>query len=65
MVHDHYLPKINRASDDWAYRAFIPSPQTISPDLAALKKLLEDFQKAIAAAEIVDALTTQPDCVDP
>lgn len=31
----------------------------------AWKKLIEDFTKAKEAAEIVDKLTGQPDCVDP
>ncbi len=48
-----------------------PSPPTvtfadISPQrIAELRSLIERFEKAVAAAKVVDALTGQPDCEDP
>jgi hypothetical protein len=33
-------------------------------EIAALKKLINDFKEAVAAAKIVDNLTGQKDCVD-
>ena len=42
---------------------------TLGPDLGEqikeLKALIAEFREAVAAARKVDALTGQPDCVDP
>lgn len=67
MVHDYYQPLIPQRWDWHPLVPFTPSPvqpvQPLDPD--ALRKLLDDYRKATEAAERVDALTGQPDCVDP
>lgn len=53
MVYDHYQP-------------LIPKTIEVDPiDTAYWEKVFEDFRKAKEAAETVDKLTGQPDCVDP
>lgn len=42
----------------------ITSPLPQLP-MAELKKLIEEFKEAVAAARTVDRLTNQPDCEDP
>ena len=66
-VYDHYrdlFPKPNQdfvtITTDGVSPAVIPSQ-----DLAELRKLIEEFKEAIAAAKVVDRLTGQPDCEDP
>lgn len=77
MIHDHYEPRI----EPWIRRVFpspfvpfVPSdprrgrklPKQLDDDeIETLRKLIEDFSVARKAAETVDALTSQPNCVDP
>jgi hypothetical protein len=49
MVHDYYAPKL----------------EDLSLPKLDIPKLLEDFRRAQEAAQTVDTLTGQPDCVDP
>lgn len=62
MVMDHYRPQFDRFIQPQA-----PQQWTITqgPDLAELRKLIEDFKAATEAAKKVDALTAQPNCEDP
>ncbi len=62
MVMDHYEPLIPRVVPT----TFTPAIgfHTFDPH-AELRKLIEDFKEAVAAARKVDALTKQPDCEDP
>ena len=72
MVHDHYRPLIPaiplqplphwRMPEKPDQEKFV----ILSPEEAErLRKLFADFKKAVEAAATVDALTGQPDCVDP
>lgn len=76
MVHDYYQPRIpDRAWPIQPLEPFIPwvQPKEVDPlqtlpprdYLDLIEKLLKDFKVAVKAAEQVDALTAQPDCVDP
>lgn len=70
MVHDTYFPKF----DPWI-NPVVPLPMPTSPPMDQiqivptqfdeLRKLIEDYRKALEAAKVVDRLTGQPDCVDP
>lgn len=63
MVMDYYEPQF-----PWTVTAPSPrwSPIHIEEAPAAdWLKLIGDLKKASAAAAIVDAMTNQPDCVDP
>ncbi len=63
MVMDHYLPKIPApSSSQWTWIEAQPSAKA---EIEELKKVIADFKKAVDAAKKVDALTNQPDCVDP
>ncbi len=75
MVHDHYDPLIPQPGGtgtngtSW-WTPPIGDSVTIYPlqstyDIATLVKLIEDYYEAKKAAEIVDKLTGQPDCIDP
>lgn len=69
QVYDYFQPDITKWSN----------PNTVMPNLGQvvwgaqftgaevgeIRALLADFRKAKAAAEVVDKLTKQPDCVDP
>lgn len=46
----------------------IPMKLTPPPDpfeIEQLRKLIEDFREAVKAAEVIDRVTGEPDCVDP
>lgn len=74
MVHDHFWPRIPEKLPEikpvtWPTW---PPPEDNQPELTAvwaeierIKKLIEEFREAGKAAEKVDKLTGQPDCVDP
>lgn len=40
-------------------------PLATPTQLFELRSLIDRFEKAVAAAKVVDNLTDQPDCVDP
>ncbi len=63
MVMDQYKPYI---PDQWPYNPIqpLPQPQPIQ-DPAQLQEMIDAFHKAVAAAEVYDRLTGQPDCIDP
>lgn len=71
MVSEHY---------EDAFRKYIPTwPQLPTPHIpegapawvteptwvTELRAMIADFRKAMEAAKVVDALTKQPDCIDP
>lgn len=64
MVHDFYDPR---------FRPYLPIIPLVDPfiqpqlqlDAEAIKKMIEDYHKAMEAAKTVDKLTAQPDCEDP
>lgn len=65
MVFDNYYDRFER------YEPYRP-PQTITftqpllqLPLDELRKLIDEFKEAVAAARTVDRLTGQPDCADP
>jgi len=72
MVHDSFHPRIR----PWVERVVPMSPEPfhpqrlapeidLSPDeLRTIRKILDDYKKANAAARVVDDLTGQPDCID-
>lgn len=77
MVHDHFYPIIPtdwRPSVDpvqtidstgaWPFTSFT-GVAALRAEVAALAKVVADFRAAVEAARTVDALTAQPDCVDP
>jgi hypothetical protein len=63
MVHDHYFdrfkPYVQPQETKW------PWPAEPPVDTDELRKLIDEFKEAIAAAKKIDVLTKQPDCVDP
>lgn len=69
MVMDHYQPLI----PEFTPLPYIQQPGNIQPpfawppsvDLVALRRLIDEFNAAVAAAKTVDKLTGQPDCEDP
>lgn len=73
MVHDHFdriipnpLPPDNQGIGWFSGSGVFPHVcPDISTQIAELKKLIADFKEAVEAAKKVDALTGQPDCVDP
>ncbi len=69
MVYDHYKGSFPWINPDPFSTDRIPSPVHIEEVpkivLKDLKKKVEEFEKAKAAAEVVDTLTDQKDCVDP
>jgi hypothetical protein len=80
MVHDHFNPFIpgiplapvpydppQPPSVPWPGFVSLPGGDILQivSQIAALKELIERFEKAVAAAKVVDALTSQPDCLDP
>lgn len=69
MVMDHYQPIIPAITPLPYIR---PAPGAVqsfewpqSVDLVALRRLIDEFNAAVAAAKTVDRLTGQPDCEDP
>jgi hypothetical protein len=79
MVHDHFEPIIpgfpgpgtpvqplvpQQPLTPWPQSNLFDILATIG-QIAQLKDLIDRFEKAVAAAEVVDRLTAQPDCVDP
>ncbi len=72
MVHDHYLPQFpnpfsplnpkDSTAPSWP-ATNVSSWPTI--DLDRLAKLVAEFKEAAEAAQKIDKLTKQPDCVDP
>lgn len=69
MVMDHYQPLIPEITP--LGPTFGPTAPPIqygwppSVDLVALRRLIDEFNAAVAAAKTVDKLTGQPDCEDP
>lgn len=77
MVHDHFLPQFPAPVTPTFPK--LPDPTKTSPpywptttistwpalDLDRLEKLINDFKEAAEAAQKIDVLTKQPDCVDP
>lgn len=79
MVHDYYKDRIPE-SWPWRLlpepsdrkprgnplgNGFPYGPPIPSKEIQDLRKLIDDFRQAVEAAKKVDALTAQPDCVDP
>jgi hypothetical protein len=76
MVHDHYDPLIPQPynpqpwppavpGDNSTTIWFTPPPPKPPYDPEETQRLIELFKRAKEAAETVDKLTGQPDCVDP
>lgn len=65
MVMDHYGPLFPQGTSPWDI--FRPQPPANDPlvDGLALRKLIDEFKEAVAAAKKIDVLTKQPDCEDP
>lgn len=61
MVSDHYQPLII----PWTHKITPNIPHIDQFELDKLVQLLRDYREAIEAAEKVDRLTKQPDCIDP
>jgi len=65
MVHDHYRDQFG----GWQWPPIHPNPYApaIPPveEQERLRKIIQDFREAQAAAEKLDKLMKQPDCVDP
>lgn len=71
MVHDHFQDPFKQ------FDQFIPKPGGIgsfpyaipptpgAADLENMSKLVREFKEAVAAAEKLDVLLKQRDCVDP
>jgi hypothetical protein len=56
---------LSQVMDQWA-PAFPPSPPAkFTPNEEDLRTLIDAFHKAVEAAKVFDAVTGQPDCVDP
>lgn len=79
MVHDHYDKLIPRVPP-WVTtpepgictdpvtkpRRVVALPKMpTEAEIKRLQKVIDDFREAMKAAEKVDVLTAQPDCVDP
>lgn len=68
MVSDHYRERFPTwPSEPWQPPKADTPTVVIGPtvDLGELRKLIDEFKEAIAAAQKLDALMRQPDCVDP
>jgi hypothetical protein len=66
MVHDFYEPRIPRQWGDYQQPTITITPQLpTAAEVAELRQLIKDFREAVEAAKRIDALTNQPDCVDP
>src|SRR5579863_882455 len=67
-VHDHFNPLFPPIVPT-AAPSFDPTtlqwPIVPAPDLTEMRKLIYDFKEAVAAAQKLDMLMKQPDCVDP
>ncbi len=70
MVFDHFdgrIPTITQvqapANPEW-YK-YVPLADDFQKSIDELEKSIDNFKKAGAAAEVVDNLTNQPDCLDP
>jgi predicted nucleic acid-binding Zn-ribbon protein len=60
MVHNSFEDQFPRSEPfQW------PSLSTPTIDLDRLERLVKDFKDAVKAAELLDRLLKQPDCVDP
>lgn len=79
MVHDHYEPLIPKIvpwvqpqptimpgfPDYVPYTITVPDNKEVEQKMKDLQEVIDSFKKAKEAAETVDKLTKQPDCVDP
>lgn len=68
-VHDHYnplfppmVPPVDQVVTPIDWSKVFPQP---APDLSEMRKLIDEFKEAVAAAQKLDTLLKQPDCVDP
>lgn len=68
-VQDHYEPLFPRPANPaptiTGPSVFTWPPQFTPEEVAALRKLIANYQEAMKAAETIDRLTGQPDCEDP
>lgn len=65
MVYDHFQDRFPKTITNPATSiTFAPQPAP-AVDIEELRQLIKDFREAVEAAKKVDALTNQPDCVDP
>jgi hypothetical protein len=67
MVFDHYSDRIPREwpVDQTSFNILPAVPLDMATQLENLRKLIDEFREAVAAARKIDTLTGQPDCEDP
>jgi hypothetical protein len=76
MVHDHFSKtiepwheRVRKFQEDAGITTGTTAVGTVTisqpPDLTELKTLIAEFRELVAAAKKIDAVTGQPDCVDP
>lgn len=61
MVHDHFEPFVPTVFDDATWAKWLQP----SVDIAELRKIVDEFKQAVAAAKELDVIMKKPDCVDP
>lgn len=71
VIMDSYRPHIPNPNQTTPYQWPQPA-QTVTTtrivheyDNTELRELIDSFRQALEAAEVLDRLTDQPDCVDP
>ncbi len=61
MVMDYYKPMFPGPKQQFGWAITYPP----ADEVERLRKLIDEFKGAVDAAKKVDALTKQPDCIDP